>query len=149
MIAWSRLPMARSRFRHLVDLREHGAFPVRLVRAGAARGRLELLDALLHRDSFLGRESLELLVDRRGVLGGLLRVLPWAHGSSRLGEFICAAGQSRKGCAHRAVRRSPAWPAGGARRSTTAPTARRWPPPSSTLPDHRPPRSARRAPRRG
>src|SRR5438067_3628404 len=80
------------RFRHLVDLREHGAFPIRIVRArAAARGRLELLDALPHRDSFLGREYLELLVDRRGVLGGLLRVLLWAHGSSRLGEFICAA----------------------------------------------------------
>ncbi len=29
-----------------------------------------------------------------------------------------------------ALRRSPAWPAGGARRSTRAPRARRWPPPS-------------------
>src|SRR5206468_2015155 len=68
------------RFRHLGDLREHGTFPVLLVRArAAARGRLQLLDALLHRDSFLVRESLELLVDRGGVLVGLLRVLLWAH----------------------------------------------------------------------
>src|SRR5437867_1614192 len=61
-------------------LREHGAFPVRLVRTrAAARGRLQLLDALLHRDSFLVRESLELLVVRGGVLAGLLHVLLWAH----------------------------------------------------------------------
>ena len=63
-------------FRHLGDLREHGAFPVRLGRArAAARGRLQLLGALLHRASFLVRESLELLAGRGGVLGGLLRVL--------------------------------------------------------------------------
>src|SRR6266542_1929702 len=71
-------PLAQGaiRFRHLGDLREHGAFPVRLVRArAAARGRLHLLGALLHRASFLVRESLELLVDRGGALGGLLRVL--------------------------------------------------------------------------
>src|SRR5205823_14184511 len=74
------------RFRHLGDLREHGAFPVRLVRArAAARGRLQLLDALLHRGSFLVRESLELLVGRGGALGGLLRVLLWAHGPSLYG----------------------------------------------------------------
>jgi hypothetical protein len=64
------------RSRHLGDLREHGAFPVRLVRArAAARGGLQLLGALLHRGSFLVRESLELLVGRGGALGGLLRVL--------------------------------------------------------------------------
>src|SRR5436853_2778910 len=48
------------RFRHLGDLREHVAFPVRLVlvRArAAARGRLQLLGALPHRGSFLVRES--------------------------------------------------------------------------------------------
>ena len=45
------------RFRHLGDLREHGAFPVRLVLA-RARFRLQLLGALLHRGSFLVRESL-------------------------------------------------------------------------------------------
>src|SRR5438093_3150263 len=39
------------RFRHLGNLREHGAFPVRFV-------RLQLLDALLHRGAFLVRESL-------------------------------------------------------------------------------------------
>src|SRR2546422_791095 len=64
------------RFRHLGDLREHGAFPVRLVLArAAARGRLQLLDALLHRDSFLFRESLGRLADRGAALGGLLRTL--------------------------------------------------------------------------
>src|SRR2546427_8493842 len=47
------------RFRHLSDLREDGVFPVCLV-------RLQLLDALLHRDSFLFRESLELL-DRKST----------------------------------------------------------------------------------
>src|SRR2546428_2845366 len=68
------------RFPHLGDLREHFAFPVRLVRArAAARGRLLLLGELLHRGSFLVRESLELLFDRGGALGGLLRVLFWAH----------------------------------------------------------------------
>src|SRR3989475_2260775 len=64
------------RFRHPGDLREHGAFPVRLVLArAAARGRLQLLDALLHRDSFLFRESLGRLADRGGAPGGLLRAL--------------------------------------------------------------------------
>src|SRR5207249_6321794 len=64
------------RFRHPGDLREHGAFPVRLVLArAAARGRLQLLDALLHRGSFLFRESLGRLADRGGALGGLLRAL--------------------------------------------------------------------------
>src|SRR5438445_299637 len=62
------------------DLREYGAFPVRLVPArAAARRRLQLLDALLHRESFLVGESLELLADRGGALGGLLRFLLWAH----------------------------------------------------------------------
>src|SRR5438309_10033505 len=70
------------RFLHLGDLREQGAFPVRLVRARApARGRLHLLDVLLHRGSFLVRESLELLLGRGGALGGLLGVLLWAHGN--------------------------------------------------------------------
>src|SRR3990170_4713760 len=65
---------------HLGDLREHGALPVHLVRARAtARFRLQLLGALPHRGSFLVRESLGLLVDCGGALGGLLRVLPWAH----------------------------------------------------------------------
>src|SRR6266571_1911405 len=63
------------RFRHRGELREHGAFPVRLV-------RLQLLGALLHRDSLLVRESLDLLVDRAGALGGLPRGLLWNHGAS-------------------------------------------------------------------
>src|SRR5579872_7138879 len=58
------------RFRHLGDLREHSVFAIRLVRARAlARGRLQLLGALLHRGSFLVRESLERLVARGGALG--------------------------------------------------------------------------------
>src|SRR2546427_466401 len=68
------------RLPHLGDLREHGAFPVRLVRARApARGGLPLLDVLLHRGSFLVREPFDLLVGRRSALGGLLRVPLWAH----------------------------------------------------------------------
>src|SRR5438876_1097064 len=70
------------RFLHRGDLREHVAFPVRLVllpARAAARVRLQLLGALLHRGSFLVRESVGLLVDRGGAPGGLLRVLRWAH----------------------------------------------------------------------
>src|SRR6266498_1448638 len=73
-------PLAQGaiRSRHLGDLREHCAFPVRLVRArAAARGRLQLLGALLHRVSFLVGECLELLVGCGGALGGLPRVLHW------------------------------------------------------------------------
>src|SRR3989449_5493025 len=56
------------RFPHLSYLREHGAFPVLLV-------SIQLSDAFLHSASFLVRESLELLADRGGVRGGLLRAL--------------------------------------------------------------------------
>src|SRR6266498_2589331 len=50
------------RFRHLGNLREHVPFAVRLFRArAAARFRLQLLGALLHRGSFLVRESLDRL----------------------------------------------------------------------------------------
>src|ERR1041385_8984566 len=54
-------PLAQGaiRFPHRGDLREHGAFRVRL-------GRLQLSDALLHRGSFLVREC---------ALDGLLRAL--------------------------------------------------------------------------
>ena len=41
------------------------------------------------------------------------------------------------------IRRSAAWPAGGARRSTKTPRALRCPPPSPTPPGHRPPRGGR------
>jgi hypothetical protein len=61
------------RFRHFGDLREHGALLVRL--GAAARGRLQLLGAVLHRGSFLVRESLALAVDRGGAVGGVLVVL--------------------------------------------------------------------------
>src|SRR4029450_8129636 len=59
------------RFRHRGDLREDGTLPVR---------PLQLLDALLHRESFLVRKSLELLAGHGGALGGLTRVFLWAHG---------------------------------------------------------------------
>src|SRR6266576_1578335 len=56
------------RCRHLGNLREQVAFPIRLV-------RLQLLGALLHRGSFLVRESL----DR---LAGLPCIRLWAHRAS-------------------------------------------------------------------
>src|SRR5882724_4396471 len=62
-------------FRHLGNLREQVAFPIRLV-------RLQLLGALLHRGSFLVRESLDLLAGRAGALGGLLCIRLWAHRGS-------------------------------------------------------------------
>jgi hypothetical protein len=43
---------------------------------------LQLLGALLHRGSFLGRESLGLPLGLGGALGGLLRGVTWAHGTS-------------------------------------------------------------------
>src|SRR5437660_11637733 len=57
-------PLAEGAFRcrHLADLREHGAFPVLLV-------RFQFLDALPHRASFLVRKSLDRL---RGLLRRLL-----------------------------------------------------------------------------
>src|SRR3989441_687655 len=68
------------RFRHLGNLREHVAFPVRLVRARAAvRFRLQLLGTLLHRGAFLVRESLDHLAGDGRALGGLMRFLLWAH----------------------------------------------------------------------
>src|SRR5205814_4915255 len=71
------------RFRHLGNLREHVAFPVRLLCArAAARFRLQLLGALLHRGSFLVRESLDPLAGHGGALGGLLCILLWAHRAS-------------------------------------------------------------------
>src|SRR5439155_26878987 len=71
------------RFRHLGNLREHVAFPVRLLCArAAARFRLQLSGALLHRGSFLVRESLDLLAGHGGALGGLLCILLWAHRAS-------------------------------------------------------------------
>src|SRR5215208_5948702 len=52
------------RFRHLGDLREHGAFPCRSVLVRTLFS-LQLFGAFLHRGSFLLRESLGLL---RGLL---------------------------------------------------------------------------------
>src|SRR5439155_15282564 len=53
------------RFRHLGDLREHGAFPVRFVRP-------QFLEARLHRASFLVRESLSFLSAHSNLL-----ILTW------------------------------------------------------------------------
>src|SRR5205823_13653410 len=53
------------RFRHLGNLREHVAFPVRLLRARvAARFRLQLVRAILHRGALLVRKSLDRLAGR-------------------------------------------------------------------------------------
>src|SRR5207247_3617850 len=50
-------------FRHRGNLREHVAFSLRLLRArAAARFRVQLLDTLLHRGSFLVRDSLALCI---------------------------------------------------------------------------------------
>src|SRR5437868_1417681 len=74
MMAWKPLGHGAIRFRHLGDLREDVAFPVRLARArAAAPGRLQLLGARPHRGSFLVRESRGRLAG--GALGRLLRVL--------------------------------------------------------------------------
>src|SRR5205814_1899579 len=73
----------RSLLRHLGNLREHVAFSVRLLRArAAARFRLQLLDTLLHRGSFLVRESLDRPAGHGGALGGLPCTRLWAHGGS-------------------------------------------------------------------
>src|SRR5215213_2057176 len=62
------------RLRHLGDLREHVAFPFSLLLV-RARFRLLLFGALLHRCSFLVRESLGLLHAHRSLLCGLSHVL--------------------------------------------------------------------------
>src|SRR5215213_1947995 len=58
------------RLRHLGDLREHVAFPIRLLRF-----RLLLFGALLHRGSFLGREPLGLLCAHLSLLCRFFHVL--------------------------------------------------------------------------
>src|SRR5438874_7464989 len=71
------------RFRHLGNLREHVAFPVRVLRSrAAARFRFELLDVLLHRGSFFSRKSLGRFAGHGGALLGLLYIRLWAHRSS-------------------------------------------------------------------
>src|SRR5438034_9121279 len=71
------------RFRHVGNLREHVAFPVRLLRArSAARFRLQLLGALLHRGSFLVRESLDRLAGHGGARGRLPCIRLWAQRAS-------------------------------------------------------------------
>jgi hypothetical protein len=49
------------RFRHLGDLREYVAFPVRPARARAAARRLQLLGVLPHRGSFLAVKPVDAL----------------------------------------------------------------------------------------
>src|SRR5467141_40185 len=64
--------------RQLGDLGEHLAFQVRFVRArGASPAHLHLLDAVLHRGLFRGRESLVPLLGCGGALGGRLLALHW------------------------------------------------------------------------
>src|SRR2546429_346158 len=71
------------RFRHLGNLREHVAFPVRLLRArAAARFRLQLLGAFLHCDAFLVRESLDRLAGHGGARGGLPCIRLWTQRAS-------------------------------------------------------------------
>src|SRR4029077_11655072 len=60
------------RFRHLGDLREYVASPVRLTRASAP----PLVEGLLHRGSFLGRQQLGRIA---GAADRRLRALLWAH----------------------------------------------------------------------
>ncbi len=73
MIAWSRLAMVRSGSGISAIFASTSLSPsaLSLVRA---RFRLQLLGALLHRGSFLVRESLGLLVGRGGALGGITRI---------------------------------------------------------------------------
>src|SRR5215203_2796477 len=59
------------RFLHLGDLREHGAFPVRLLCF-----RLLLPGALPHRGPFFGREPLGLLCAHRSLLCGIFLLRP-------------------------------------------------------------------------
>src|SRR5438067_4474986 len=68
---------------HLADLREHGAFPVRLV-------RFQFLDALPHRASFLVRKSLDRL---RGLLRRLL--VDVVFGGHAMVSFLsCRSGEA-------------------------------------------------------
>src|ERR1700674_320231 len=64
------------RCRHCGDLRDHGAFRVRIV-----RGRLHLFDALIHRGFFRVGESLVPLFGRGDALRGLLCWFPLSHSS--------------------------------------------------------------------
>src|SRR5918997_2308546 len=62
------------RFRHLGDLREHGAFPCRSVLVRTLFS-LQLFGALPHRGSFLGREPLGLLCAHLSLLCRLSHAL--------------------------------------------------------------------------
>src|SRR5215204_7280247 len=86
MMAWSRLPMARSGSGISAIFASTSLSPPALSARGprlasAFSSWARFLGALLHRGSFLVRESLGLLVDRGGALGGLLRGLLCAHRS--------------------------------------------------------------------
>ena len=74
----------------------------------------------------------------------MILLLERADVSPHTSRLSCPTSSSRRSIRYaREIRRSPAWPAGGARRSTRAPRARRCPPPSPTPPGHRPPRGGR------
>ena len=67
----NRTTASRKRSNAFTD-EERAAMRERAQELKAARGRLHLLSARLHRGSFLGRESLGRLIDRGGAVGGLL-----------------------------------------------------------------------------
>lgn len=84
------------RCRHLADLREHGAFPVRLV-------RFQFLDALPHRASFLVRKSLDRL---RGLLRRLL--VDVVFGGHAMVSFLsCRSGEACLPPVKQTVKRLP------------------------------------------
>ena len=117
-ISWSRLAMARSGFRHLGDLREHVAFPVRLALA-RARFRLQLLA----RSFIAARSSSVNPLDCLPVAVVLLVILLCAHRSllrrlfvlSSLDRFPCTLARawplsrfdSRLAATSSTVRRAP------------------------------------------
>src|ERR1700680_5208657 len=91
-------PLAEGAIRcpHLADLREHGAFPVRLV-------RFQFLDALPHRASFLVRKSLDRL---RGLLRRLL--VDVVFGGHAMVSFLsCRSGEACLPPVKQTVKRLP------------------------------------------
>ena len=91
-------PLAEGAIRclHLGDLREHGAFPVRLV-------RFQFFDALPHRASFLVRKSLARL---RGLLRCLL-VDVVLGGHAMVSFLSCRSGEARLPPVKHTVKRLP------------------------------------------
>src|SRR5207237_469943 len=89
-------PSAHRFLHELADLREHGAFPVRLV-------RFQFLDALPHRASFLVRKSLDRL---RGLLRRLL--VDVVFGGHAMVSFLsCRSGEACLPPVKQTVKRLP------------------------------------------